>query len=61
MYVSFLADFINPLSPFTTFSTIALVGKHKKIREVCKANSAGLEQAKAPLSVKYLILFSSRS
>ena len=61
IYVPFLAVFTNPSSPFTTFSTIVLVGKHKKTREVCEANLAGVEQAKAPLSVKYLILFSSRS
>ena len=57
IYVPFLAVFTNPSSPFTTFSTIVLVGKHKKTREVCEANLAGVEQAKAPLSVKYLILF----
>ena len=58
MKVPFLIEFINPLSPKTTCSTIVLVGKHKKIRDVCEATSEGFEQPIAPLFVKYFRLFS---
>ena len=56
MKESFATVVSKPFSPLMTFSTIALVGKHKKILDVFEARSEGVEHAVAPLLVKYLSL-----